>query len=616
MAGNKSRNTEVLELENAFHNLAEKNAEKKSARYARAVNNRNMTIIIACAVLLVIVIALGGWFLYQYMYDNALITANLTVAGVDVTGMTRAQAIQAVSSAVNEAYLSNTMVVQIDEHEVRIPYSVSGISIDVESAVNAAVEYEQTSPEKKSLDLSAFMTINKDAVMNELRSMSEFYSSTLVQSSFEIVGEFPGEHAEIDASLVLPVLKIFTGKPGVSLDLDDLYQHVIDGFSDAVFRISYSPAYTLPNPIDLEGIYNSSLISPVEAEMNKETFEVTGGYYGFDFDMEAAQRKLERCNYGDNLEISFRWLAPENTAAELYSLLFCDTLASYTTRAGSIYGRNINLRLACEAINGMVLYPGDVFSYNGALGERTVEKGYQYGISYINGESVPDIGGGICQVSSTLYYCSVIADLKIVERWNHAYASSYTPLGTDATVFWGGCDFKFQNNTEYPIRIEASASYGNVTVKLIGTDTKDYYVKFVSERLDTIPYKTVYKELEPDNEKGYKDGDVITDPYTGYTSKSYRARYDKETNKLIEKVLENSDRYSHRDKVIAKIITPTEPTDPGGSGDPETPTTPPENETEAPETPGSNQETTQGSVSDSTPEQDANDPPPQDPVEE
>ena len=200
------------------------------------------------------------------------------------------------------------------------------------------------------------------------------------------------------------------------------------------------------------------------------------------------------------------------------------------------------------------MQPGDVFSYNDTLGQRTEEKGYRPGDAYVSGETVKTIGGGICQVSSTLYYCTMVADLEIVERDYHMFAPTYVPLGMDATINWGTIDFKFRNSTKYPLRIEASLEPDQVTVRLLGIDDKDYYVKLEYEILETIDFATVYKEMEFGNEGHYVDGDVIITPYTGYEVQTYRCKYDRDTDALISREEEAYSRYDPRDEVICKII--------------------------------------------------------------
>ena len=230
-------------------------------------------------------------------------------------------------------------------------------------------------------------------------------------------------------------------------------------------------------------------------------------------------------------------------------------MGTYTATGSNNKSRNTNLRLACEAINGVVLNPGDVFSYNDTLGERSAENGYQPAPSYAGGQTVDTLGGGICQVSSSLYYSVLSSELEIVTRKNHGYMPSYMPVGLDATVSWGSIDFQFKNNSDYPIRIEAAASGNKTTVSIIGTETRDYEVKLETEILSQINYDTVYQTMAADNPDGYKDGDVITTPYIGYKANSYLVKYKLGTNKEISRELIAYSEYKKRDKVICKIET-------------------------------------------------------------
>jgi vancomycin resistance protein YoaR len=234
-------------------------------------------------------------------------------------------------------------------------------------------------------------------------------------------------------------------------------------------------------------------------------------------------------------------------------MLYRDELATYTAVADSNSDRNTNLRLACEAINGMILFPGQVFSYNSALGERTPERGYKLGPSYSGNKTVMTYGGGICQVSSALYYCTLVAEMETLVRKNHGFAPAYIPLGMDAAVSWGYLDFRFRNTSNYPIRIDATADRGSVTVTLVGTNEKDYYVELEYETLRTEDYSVTYQTMQPNNPNGYKNGDYIVEPYTGYTVKAYRCKYNNETKELISRDLIDQSTYKKRDGVICKI---------------------------------------------------------------
>jgi vancomycin resistance protein YoaR len=317
----------------------------------------------------------------------------------------------------------------------------------------------------------------------------------------------------------------------------------------------------------LDAILSEHRIVAQDAYWDTKTYKVVEAQKGLGFNTESVAQMLNDAQQGSTVTIPFVLTDPEITTEELNKRMFGDTLSTFTAESSSNSGRKNNLKLACQAVNGIILNPGETFDYNTTLGKRTSERGYKPANAYVNGETVQTIGGGICQVSSTIYYCALMADLEIVTRRNHSYPSSYIPLGMDATVSWGGPEFKFRNNTDYPIKIVATASGGDTTVSLMSYDDRDYYVKMEYEVLKKTSYSVVYKTFPADNPEGYKNGDVISTPYTGYVVNTYRVKYSKETNQEISRTFEAKSTYKHRDKVIAKVeaaapSTPTEPATP------------------------------------------------------
>ena len=156
----------------------------------------------------------------------------------------------------------------------------------------------------------------------------------------------------------------------------------------------------------------------------------------------------------------------EMTKAELMNRF--GLVSAYTTNTTNNKNRNTNIQLSAAAINGITVLPGEIFSFNGTTGERTAEKGYKEAAAIAGGQSRDEIGGGVCQTSSTLFNAVVRADLEIIERNPHAWPSNYVEKGFDATVNWPGLDFKFKNNTEWPVFIVAGYSNQKVTVNIYG----------------------------------------------------------------------------------------------------------------------------------------------------
>lgn len=200
-------------------------------------------------------------------------------------------------------------------------------------------------------------------------------------------------------------------------------------------------------------------------------------------------------------------------------------ISSYTTKTTSNKNRNTNIRLSAEAINGRTVMPGEIFSFNGTTGERTAERGYREAAAISGGQSKDEIGGGVCQTSSTLFNAVARADLEIVERNPHAWPSSYVEKGLDATVNWPGLDFKFKNNTDYPIFIVAGYSNQKVTVELYGMSLgQDMTIDLESEVTEVIPQPSgtnyvLNPALKPGEQKNTVTG------RKGYKVNTYKVWY-------------------------------------------------------------------------------------------
>lgn len=509
----------------------------------------------------------------SFSMPTKTIASGVKVAGVDVGGLTKSQAIEAVNNAVGDSYSSTALSVTVLDQHLEIEPSVSGVNFDVEAAVDEAFRYGIAENPAKTVDIIPFLNLNDQQIREKISVIAVNFPTSGSDGGYEIVKE-----TEDDADKVY--LTITVGTDYYTFNEDELYDIIISAYNNHRFEASYQVETMNTTDIDLDAIYEEVCVEPVNASWDIQTHEIIEETVGYRFDLDAAKQALEAANSGDVLKFPIEEILPEIDAEDLSGTLFQDVLGTYTAHQSSSSGRATNLRLACEALNGLILYPGEQFSYNGTLGERTPEKGYQKAAAYSGNETVQSYGGGICQPSSALYYCALMADLEIVQRHCHTFVSSYVPMGMDATVDWSGPDLKLRNNTNYPIRIDAEADGGTVTISLVGTDEKDYYVKMEYEVLSTSSPKTVEEEVSADS--GHKDGEVKTTAYTGYTVQTYKLKYSKDTDELISREKEAYSDYSKRDKVVYKIkaqateptteptTTPTEPTT--------EPTTPPTTE--------------------------------------
>ena len=518
--------------------------------------NKLSSILIVCiAVVAIGAIIAGSVFIYN-KDRNTLIAEGVSIAGVNVSGMTKTEAIQAVSDATVDTLANTAMTVKVLDSEVKIDPKAANPKLDVRGAVNAAFSQDKSGP----VDLSTYLSLDEAAVRKALEELGSKYNKSLVQTEVRITGTAPNL-----------TLEVTVGIPGYGLDMDKLYQQVLSAYRSNCYSVEGKCGMVEPAPVDLKPYWDQYHVDAVDATFAPNTFEINESIDGYTFDIQQAEKLIKEASQGTKVEIPFVSVKPKVTTEDLQGLLYRDLLSSCVADRGKDDENvNTNLRLACEAINGKIIYPGEVFSYNEALGRRTADRGYRPGPTIINGEMSSSIGGGICQVSSALYYCTLIADLEILERANHGFLPVYVPKGMDAAVSWGYLDFRFKNNGNYPIRIEAFSEGSKVTVKLIGTDDKDYYVKmeYVEDQSQTKLPNITIRELPADNPDGYKDGDYIIEPHTGCYIGTYRCKYDKKTNERISREWEAGSRYNKCDGILCKIVDEDSPPDDSGSQQP------------------------------------------------
>lgn len=171
------------------------------------------------------------------------------------------------------------------------------------------------------------------------------------------------------------------------------------------------------------------------------------------------------------VELKMRRVEPEITTEDAKAMGIKERLSTFTTDyAASNLPRVNNIHTLADALDGTLIAPGETFSFNGTIGERTAAKGYQEANAIVNGKLVPQLGGGICQVGSTIFNTVFFSGLPVVERHNHSQYISHYPKGRDATVSWGGPDFKFKNDTENWVLIATAYTKSTVTISLYGTD--------------------------------------------------------------------------------------------------------------------------------------------------
>ena len=300
--------------------------------------------------------------------------------------------------------------------------------------------------------------------------------------------------------------------------------------------------------VDVQALHDQLAGEKAEAVCDKTTGEPTESRVGVAFDVSAVQAQLDAAAPGAEFLADAQVEFPTVSTEELRECMFRDVLGTCTTKCAGPWGRHQNIKLAAAAINGRIYNPGEEFWYNSTVGQRTAARGYHEAGVYEAGRTTTGIGGGICQVSSTLYYAVMLSDLDIVLRYCHMFNPGYLPIGCDATVSWGGPDFAFRNSRDYPIKVVTSYNddTNELTCTILGTKVDDHYVVITNAVLASYDYQVVYQE-SPD----VAPGDEVIDQYghTGYFVRTWRNIYDGDGNLLSSRV-EADSHYDVGNKII------------------------------------------------------------------
>ena len=288
----------------------------------------------------------------------------------------------------------------------------------------------------------------------------------------------------------------------------DVVRQIIDGIAASINREPVNASVATFDPSTKTFTFNS---------------DESGVYVDAEQIYQAVTGLLDSGRYQETV-----WVEPQIQLASVTKAELMNTfgrISSFTTETTSSANRNTNIRLAAEAISHTTLLPGETFSFNQATGQRTEAKGYKPASAIAGGETFDEIGGGVCQTSTTLFNAVARANLKITDRDPHAWPSNYVEKGEDATVNWPNLDFRFKNDTEWPIFIVANYANRKVTVEIYGkTLGEGVTIDLVSETtyVKEPPSEPLYV-YNPDLKVGQEKTTVKA--RTGYTVETYKVWY-------------------------------------------------------------------------------------------
>ena len=465
-------------------------AEEAERRQAKRDSRRHIKIALTIAACIVLLLA-GAVTAAGYMVTSSTtILPNLYVGGVFVGGMDKESAKSAIeASGWDEKAKTPLTVTLMGRTEIEIAQYASGAMHTVDEAADAAYAYGHTG----SWYANLFDYVKSYLRPTEVNSASIVYNEEYIRTQCEkgiksLEEELGDGSYEIDKENSL--LCMVKGAGELKFDLADMTAVIIDALGDGKTEMDYDYITSTPKMPDFQKIHDDLAAEPADAYFSDDgKFTVIDDVEGCDFDVTEAETIWKAVEPAADVEIPIKLTFPEVTGDYLRSLLYRDVLGTMTTYfPKSNENRISNIQLACSKIESTILYPGDVFSYNEALGERTEAAGFKMAGAYSNGEVVEELGGGICQVSSTLYSAMLYAyRVNTVQRVPHYFPVDYLEKGYDATVSWPKPDFKFRNDTDYPIKIvtHCNAEEKSLTVEIMGTNLDGTYIQLTK---DTYSY--------------------------------------------------------------------------------------------------------------------------------
>lgn len=453
----------------------------------------------------------------------------IVIDGIDVSGMTKAEALQAIANIEPEVPITVDISLALEDEEYPLDFTSLPLQSNKAELVDVAYAYGRPTSQNPS---------------NE-----------------ELINCFNAVQA-LNAT---------------PMEYHSAYTLSTDGVSSIIHEV-LDPLNLAPSDASITGF-----------DIETEQFVIEESKNGYVIDVESAivdvKAMLDSAVYEGVIQVSAE-ITPPTVDTEFYTSNF-GMISSSSSHTTANNNRNHNIRITCEKIDGLVLQPGESFSFNGFVGQRTAESGYELAGTIQGGTLEEAYGGGICQLSSMLYQSVVKANLQVDERHPHMWPSSYAPAGTDAAVDWGSEDFAFTNTSDYPIAIHATYNNDNleVTVQIYGLQFENgEYIEFVAEVVSHTPAGETIYVAAPTLPVGQTN--QLIPPHDGYSAQSYQVWYDAAGNEISRNEYAMSYYYTIREKIEVGTLNPDgtqAPFDPV-TGIVTTPTPPPPPPTETPPT--------------------------------
>ena len=448
--------------------------------------------------LILILLFIFAAFTIFNIQNNNIITNGVYIYGIDVSGLNKAQAKQKLAQTFDKIEKTDIKLVA-NNYEVFVHPSEINLKYNTDAAINYAFsigktgnifsdDYEIFNTMINGVKIMPTYSIDESALLKTLDDFSKNLPNPVIESSYYIEGK---------------ELIITKGSDGYAVDVTQTALNIKNKLVDLSFLSQPVELYLKkqsPKDVDLDKIYSEVHKEAKDAYFTKNPYAVYPSENGIDFKISLAEAKKGLASAKKEYTIPLKTVYPKITTNKLGKEAFPHLLGEFsTTYSTSQTNRSTNLRIAAEKINGTVILPGETFEYNKVVGERTISAGFKEAGIYVNGELVDGLGGGVCQISTTVFNAALLANMKITEVYYHPYVSSYASIGRDATVAYGQKDLKFKNTRNYAIRIECKASGGVAKCKIYGfKQNPEYEVKIstnITSRAATYTKCSTYRSL-------------------------------------------------------------------------------------------------------------------------
>lgn len=454
---------------------------------------QNKVAIIGIIFLCIVIALLTALIIFSiFTLKSNTIAKGISIKGIDVSGLHKVDARAKVANYINNSF-AEEIPLKHNDFDTSLSTTQLGIFFNVDKAIETAYNIGKTGNifqkdydiikaliNKPNIDVD--FTIDDKLLKHDLTDISSKLPDKVVESSYYIDGNN---------------LVITKGQSGQTIKIDESANYIKTQINNlnVANPIELFTEDASPKKIDIDAIYNEIHKDPVNAYYTQDPYVIHPSENGMDFAITVDQAKALLQEDKDEYTIPVKVVYPSVTTNMIGQEAFPDLLSNFSTKyATSNKGRTTNLILAANKINGTVLMPGETFSYNKVVGARTIAAGYKEAPIYVSGRVENGLGGGICQIASTLYDAAVYANLDIVERSNHQFVPSYIGASRDATVVYGAIDFKFKNNRDYPIKITCSVSGGIANFKIWGLKSDNDYQVEISSRITNRTSSSIYSE--------------------------------------------------------------------------------------------------------------------------